>query len=252
MKRGITILAIVVLCGAGMVFFNARKSSLKEAQAAESRGEYRQAMNLYAAEVDAAAPSHALPDRNHAKIRTTAQWADEMETYLRWVSETASEHPTNCVEALKGIARCSTRVEHEHLFTNQTNKIVTQAGLDSLWYDSFFPPDVRVQGDHRRLTGKAFMDSLSILRIASTNNFAYKATLVNEKSGRQTDFALAPDDSVSLLVRPGNYLLIAESTVMFKSGQIWRSPKNVLRITTPTRSSFRRCVIKTRVKREGE
>jgi hypothetical protein len=167
-----------------------------------------------------------------------------------------SEEPPNVKSSvelesvLSGIGRCTTDVENEIFFTNDS---VVPANVDLYnvaWRGAFFPTNVTVAGNHQPLVERAIKTDVSLLRITSLRDFSYRGSLLNLGTLRQTKFFLYPESDVSLLVRPGGYLLIISGEVTFPSGQIWRSPKNVMAIEAPDSATIRSFILKTRVRRE--
>jgi hypothetical protein len=91
---------------------------------------------------------------------------------------------------------------------------------------------------------------VSVLRIQALTSYAFKGSLLDLETWKRTDFTLAPEDEASLLVRPNaDYVLICSSEVEFPNGTIWRSPKNIIDLRSPERSSLWTFVLAGKVDR---
>ncbi len=243
------IVAIAVVVVVALMFFKP-KDSFKDAGAAESRGEYAKARDLYVAALNKATEGMKLPDKNRSKLVSPQEWYGEVQQYMAWISgppATASAQVSKIIVALK---RCSTFVENEQYTTDDSVSAYAEQFMAMAdWRRAFFPAGVTVEGDHTPLVEQAMQRDISILRITSLTSYAYTASLLDLSSWRRTDFTLAPEDEVSLLVRPGKYMLICSSEVEFPDGTLWRSGQNILDVEAPGTSAFKTFVLKTQVKR---
>jgi hypothetical protein len=228
------------------------KSPLREAEAAERRGEYQKAIDYYVEALHEAAQSMKLPDKNRSKIVDKQQWYAEVGEYLAWASAPAAAPPADVSKIVVAMSRCTSFVEKNQLTTDDSVAVytdTTEYRMHDDWRHAFFPAGVTVEGNHEALVKKARETGISIMRISSMRSYKYEGSLLDLSSWKLTDFELYPEDDVSFLVKGGKYLLICSSEVEFPDGTIWRSPQNILQIETPDTSSLKSFVLKTRVKR---
>jgi hypothetical protein len=247
----IALVAIAALVIAGVILLKP-KPVLKEAKSAEARGKYTEAINLYVKALLEKTEGMNLPDKNRSKIVSADDWFKEVQDYMSWVAAPPTSAPDEVSGIIVAISRCTTFVERSHFITDDSVFTHTQEfTLEADWRRAFFPRGVTVESAHGPLIRQAMTRGISILRITALTSYAYQASLLDLASWRRTDFTLAPEDEVSLLVRGGRYLLICSSDVEFPNGTLWHSPKSVIPITAPDSCSLETFVLKTRVKRTG-
>ncbi|MBD3392897.1 MAG: hypothetical protein GF418_12395 [Chitinivibrionales bacterium] len=246
----ITLTITLALVVAGIVLLKP-KPVLKQARAAEAKGKYEGAIDLYVEALFEKTEGMKLPDRNRSKLVSQEDWYEEVRQYMAWISGPPSPPPEGVSDLIVAIGRCTTFVDKNHFITDDSVSAYEEDyALASDWNRAFFPSGVTVEGDHTPLMQQAGERDISILRITALTSYTYTGALLDLASWRRTDFMLYPEDEVSLLMRPGKYWLICSSEVEFPDGRIWRSPKNVIEVTAPDSASLKTFVLKTRVHRE--
>jgi hypothetical protein len=252
MKNLIVTLAVIAALVVVGVILLKPKPVLREAKSAEAQGKYAEAINLYVKALLEKTEGMNLPDKNRSKIVSADEWFKEVQNYMSWVAAPPAPAPDEVAEIVIAISRCTTFVERSHFLTDDSVFTHTQEyTVEADWRRSFFPKGVTVESAHGPLIRQAMTRGISIVRIAALTSYVYQASLLDLASWRRTDFTLAPEDEVSLLVRGGRYLLICSSDVEFPNGTLWHSPKSVIPVTVPDSCSLKSFVLKTRVARTG-
>lgn len=249
MKKASLIILIAVIVILVSFFLLRPKSPMKSASEAEIRGDWVQANSGYIEALFDITGAKKLPDKNRAKFLEPKAWHDNVRKYLDWITMEPFGYPDGFANILEGIRRCSTHVENEHFFTNDSVIPLTMENLALSWDETFFPPNVLKKGDHTGLIEQAFEKKVSILKISSMRGYSYNGSLLSLTNYKRTDFFLYPESNVFLLTAPGKHLLICSGEVEFQDDKIWRSPYNIIPLVMPDSSSQKSIILKTMVKR---
>lgn len=253
MKK-IIIVLVIFLIGAIALFKLLSQPSLFEiASEAELHGKYAVALENYIKAVLDVTEAITCPDKSKAITITEEEWIQEVERYLSWISYSVPYDSEEFNKAIEGINRCTLHVDNENFITEKKPKELIKESLAKEWISTFVRKDTKTIGRHEKLMSRAIADSVSFLRIRAMTGYIYNIKLIDLKTGKKTDVILYPNSNISLLVRPGEYFLICSSEVQFTeglSGKTWRSPENIIPITTPNRTSLHIITLKTRVSRK--
>jgi len=255
MKQMILLIAAcVVIALAAMVYLRS-ESPLRKASLAESKGEWDKAAAKYTEALFKVVKGIGLPDKNRARVLSTDAWNNEMRQYLAWITVTTPADKRSVREAqeildkLRGV--CG-RTQNVHYISNDSLfEYAEEWQMAEDWDRAFFPPNATIIKNPSALIRAARTAGVSVLRIRAPTSYAFDLSLVDLGTWKRTDFTLAPEDETAVLVRPhAPYLLICSSTVEFPDGKIWRSPKNLIDLQSPDKSSLRTFVLAGRVIRQ--
>jgi hypothetical protein len=176
-------------------------------------------------------------------------WKKDLTKYVEWLCLPA-QVPEHFPQILQAIDKYkSTYSRSENSLVNIAQKPLDEKRFISEWKSAFFAPAAKIDSAHLQLASGSHFRNLSFLKLSTDKGFTYEVNLVNLSSGKQTTFKIYSEGSASVLVYPGDYLLICRSTVAFSSGEIWQSSNTVIPITIPQKSSMITGVLITKVSR---
>jgi hypothetical protein len=256
MKNVITVLLVLLVIAAGIYF--AMKlhvtESAKTAAAAESKGDYKEALSQYVKALYKAIPSVATPDINRSKALPPASWKKEIEKYAAWSLDRSSTliDPAKKRLLLDAIARNASHVDTQNFLVSDSVKAVTPERYASLWNQAFFARGVPVDPNHASLAADCFNKAISMIVVSAPVSFTYEISLIDTQTGCRTNFTVYPEGSTYVLAAAGNtYVLVCESSYQPEPGKIWRSSPAIIPLTVPPKTSVMNCFVKTWVKKDA-
>ena len=252
MKKFIIIIVILIITGVAFFKFLSKPSFFEIASTAELQGKYDVASENYANRISEVTKAMIYPEKSNAAVQTNEEWIREVESYISWAAFSVPADNKELTMAVEGMKRCMAFIDNVNFITDEKRKILVVDSLAKEWQEAFIRINRDESKDHRKLISRVMADSMSILRISSMTGYIYHGKLLDLTTGKRVDFILYPNSAVSLLVRPGDYLLICSSEVQFTeglSGKTWYSPQNVMPIKAPDRTSLYSMILRTRVHR---
>jgi hypothetical protein len=252
MKQLIIFVVVAAVLAAGVVFYYSKNSPLNKASAAETAGQYDKAADYYYEALKKASKGMALVDKNRARILPTDKWTDEVKRYMSWITVSYGDPSARSAGAifLKLRSSCA-RVEPTHFIAEDSVFAYTEEWMMAEdWDEAFFPQNATIVKNQGPLVRQAMNSNVSVLRIKSLTGYAFEGSLIDVSTWQRTDFTLAPEDEVSLLLRPNaEYVLVCKSHVQFPDGKIWNSPQNIIDLSSPEKSSLRTFILSGQVRR---
>lgn len=249
MKKLTIVLVVIAAALLGYFALIKQESPLENAALAESRGDYEKAREQYIEALLEMTKTTKFPDKNRSKIVSQDVWYKDVDRYLNWATAKNAPTTASLVNIIEGLKRCSTHVSQEVLYTVDSTAMLDTNAYVANWQRAFFPSGVAVEGNHGPLIARAMSQNVAFLRILALTSYTYHASLIDMDSWRRTDFTVYPEDEITLLAKPGTYLLVVSSEVTFPNGQLWKSARNVLYVSNAEGRAFSELTIKTRVSR---
>ncbi len=254
MKRPLhTILALSFFCAAGYFVFSQYKESispLRKAAAFEFKGQFQDAYNQYTQALIDITPSMELPNLNKSKVVDPSIWKKDLIKYVEWVC-LPSQVPKQFDDVLNSINKCS---KSNPLTENRIVQLtVSKLPIDSFiseWKSNFYALTATIESSHIQIAKGAHLRNVSILKLSANKGFTYNIHLVNLSSGKQSTATIFSEGTASLLVYPGDHLLVCKSTVAFSSGEVWNSSNTIIPIAVPQKASMISGTLITKVSRQ--
>ena len=252
MKKILIAGVILVVCAIVLFKMLSRPTLLELAAKAEVKGDHTQAIAHFIQSVLENTEGLKYPDKSKAITETEAQWKEMVGEYLSLVCYNAPMLDKDFGIAIEGVKRCTSFVENFNFITEKDPRELPKDSLTKEWFLIFARNNKSDAKEQRQFIDRALKDTLSILQVRALNGYIYHLKLLDLRTGKRTDVILYPNSTVSLLVKPREYLLICMSEVQFTeglSGKTWRSPEEIIPIIPPEQTSVQRLTIKTKVHR---
>lgn len=254
MKKGIFFVVIFLLAGAViLVNILTRPSLLELASKAELQGNHAAALEQYIKAVLAATEAHPLPDKSRAITQTEEEWKRIVAKYCAWVAYSVPLTDKGFGMAIEGIKRCTSFVKSENFITGKDPVELNRDSLAREWREAFIRDGRNDAGPQEELVLRAQKDTVSVLKIRTLNGYIYHLKLVDLRTGKRTDVTQYPNSTISLLVKPRDYLLICSSEVQFTEGlsrKTWHSPENIIPLPALMSALLKKVTLKTKVHRK--
>jgi hypothetical protein len=215
-----------------------KKPDIKSAQQAEIIGKKTEALSIYSEVLLSVTASHPVPDINKSKVLKPELWLDDIQKYQLWINTTATKIPEQYTPALEGIMTCNDDVKANNKLLKLKTQELTIDDFTKEWNQTFFAPLVKINPAHTNLSNGAFSNKVSYIRLSSRKDYNYVIQLLKPDNKRRIETKLYPESNITLMATPGKYLLMIQSTVTFKSGQVWVSPYSIIPIDIPLKSSL--------------
>lgn len=251
MKNASIIFILIVVLAAGLVFYSRiQKSSVfKKAKQTEASGNLQEALSMYAQALIEIAPGQKFPDINRSKIVEQSAWKKIIEQYISWLS--SDMNAKNIIrECFEGIERCINAQNPVNSLGKIEFKELSEDQYIPEWYNSFFAPNITPDPSFKPLASGNYQKNISVINFSSSKNYTYELNLINRKTAKSTGFQLYPESNIRIIAIPGEYLFVCRSTVTFPSGEIWKSPFEIIPLTVPENASLITGDLRTRVYRQ--
>src|SRR5690554_850489 len=251
MKNASIIFVLIITLAAGLIFYSRiQKSSVfKKAKQTEASGSLQEALSMYAQSLIEIAPGQKFPDINRSKIMEQSAWKKIVEQYIAWLSS-GSNAKNSIKECFEGIERCKNAQNPVNSLGKLELKELSEDQYIPEWNNSFFAPNITPDPSFKSLASGNYLKNISVINFSSSKNYTYELYLVNKKITKLTGFQLYPESNIRIIAIPGEYLLICRSTVTFPSGEIWKSPFEIVPLTVPENASLITGDLRTRVYRQ--
>ena len=258
MKHAVTILLVIVIVVFGVYYAKKLQvtESVQTAGAAESKGDYKEALSQYVHLLYRTVPAVKTPDVNRSKALPPASWKKEMASYAVWSVNPASKTINLAKRRLliDAIKKNAVLVDTQNFLVIDSVRSITPEQYTALWNRAFFACGVTVDPDHAPLAAGCFNKGISMIVVSAPASFTYEMSLVDTQTNCRTSFTVFPESSTYVLAGAGNtYLLVCESSYQPEPGKIWRSNPAIIPVTVPPKTSIVNCFVKTWVKKsEGQ
>ncbi len=252
MKKILITGAIFLICAIVLFKILLRPSALELASKAEVKGDHAGAITYFIRAVLEGTEALKYPDKSKAITETEAQWKEMVGQYLSLVCYAAPMMNNDFGIAIEGIIRCTSFVDNVNFITEKKPRELPKDSLTKEWFLIFTRNNKNDAKEQRKFIDRALKDTLSVLQVRALNGYIYHLKLLDLRTGKRTDVILYPNSTVSLLVKPREYLLICMSEVQFTeglTGKTWRSSEEVISIKPPEQTSIQRLTLKTKVHR---
>lgn len=254
MKKNVVLAIAIIFVGVGAIvlFLQNNKNPLMEkAIVAERSGDLQAALSYYTEATAMLAPSLPMPDINRSKFLAPELLKKETMKYASWLRVSASPSKQRSARfAIEGIKRCLQHGRKDITSTEPKTSAFTQEKFTHAWNATFFAPEVKIDPSHAALSSGNFARNFSLIIVECGKNYSYELFLLNPANGKTTRYLLPSENNARLYAVPGEHLLLARSTVVFASGEIWRSHYTPLPITIPDKASLIRIELRTSVSRQ--
>lgn len=254
MKRIIVFILTIVLILA-IVFFSFHKykqstSPLRKADQFISSGQIQNAFDKYTEALIKISPAMKVPDFNKSKVVSPSIWKNDLIKYVEWIClpSPVPEDFNRVVDIL---------IKHRGNYDRSGNKIVNLSikpvPLNSFvneWKNSFYASTAEIDSSHLQIASGAHFRNISFLKLSADKGFTYEVNLINLNTGKQTFYTVFSEGSKSVLVYPGDYLILCKSNVTFSSGEIWKSTNTVTPLIVPQTPSIITGIIITKIQRQ--
>ncbi|KMQ51086.1 hypothetical protein CHISP_2009 [Chitinispirillum alkaliphilum] len=221
---------------------------VEEAQEQETLGNYDQALVNYTSALIRLSSRISFPDRQKGKILKPDVWFQQVQNYLSGFSEPQTERSDLYPEIIAGIQRSAEMITAENFPRRLRETALDSSGFYTFWNSTFSFP----QQDYRKwidLADYAYKKGLSFVRIKSAKNYTYELSFFNINTARRTDISMYPETEYRLILDPGEYYLLLQSSVTFAGGQKWRSSRSLFPLSVPSEPSLVEMELRTRVSR---
>jgi len=204
---------------------------------------------MYAQALIEIAPGQKFPDINRSKIVEQSAWKKIIEQYISWLS--SDMNAKNIIrECFEGIERCINAQNPVNSLGKIEFKELSEDQYIPEWYNSFFAPNITPDPSFKPLASGNYQKNISVINFSSSKNYTYELNLINRKTAKSTGFQLYPESNIRIIAIPGEYLFVCRSTVTFPSGEIWKSPFEIIPLTVPENASLITGDLRTRVYRQ--
>jgi hypothetical protein len=186
----------------------------------------------------ASTPVLTVPDYNRSKFLKPQQWQKEVENYLAWIQTAQQGTGSDFQQSLDGVISCTREENIANRIVRLKSFEINSDTFQNEWNRTFFSLMAKVDPEHKQLSSAAFLRNISFVRLSSPKSYTYTLHLINPANKQRIETTLYPETSVTLMVIPGEYLVLIRSTVTFESGQLWVSPYNMVKLTIPEKPSL--------------
>ncbi|MDR0330724.1 MAG: hypothetical protein LBH93_03325 [Chitinispirillales bacterium] len=253
MRKTVSAAAVTALLAALFAFSGCggAQGKMDSAALAENSGNFSEASAMYAALALEAAPAHKLPEAQRGKILQLQLWLNEVDKYVKWLTEPAIPKGNTLKEALNGLDRCAPRLEPDNTArTARALPIDTLPAFTAQWNAAFNPPPlggIEWEGAVLQAMNKKF----SVLQLSAAASYVYDISIISRKTSRRVTFTLYPESKISIPLPPGDYSMIAKSSVDFpQGGGHWSSGYTAFPISMNQTPSLVAMDMKTKVARK--
>ncbi|MBN1982210.1 MAG: hypothetical protein JW795_11805 [Chitinivibrionales bacterium] len=241
---------LALLCGACELLLSC-SSPMQRAGAAEAAGQWRVALEMYAAVVDrSVSDKFSYPNKTNPLWATEDDWIAQLTSYLNWTKNTTVRFKEPYHTALQGICRCTSNIAELTMVLQGKSVPLSRDTLSQVWFSGFSRNSRESPQKHRQLIDRLFADSVSFLMLRCQSGFSYTIGFLNVATGARLDLTLYPQSSIPLLVTAGTYLLFCESEVTVTDGLSqakWNSGLEALPLTIPAGRFIHRAMLRTEV-----
>lgn len=249
MKKVLFALVVVAVVSAVVIIRVRSNSPLRDAQRAEELKKYNEALSDYITSLLNLTSSVSIPERSRARTVSTKEWDNEIRELVHQLSTPAETGKQDLRIALSGIGRCTSSVYQPNELVRYKTFPCSSTVFRDTWKEMFFPEDVPLPVEQKMYLEEIRDEGMSILTIGTKRSYTYQAHLIDPRLGVGARLTLYPESERSIPVRPGTYLFVAQSTVTFPSGQIWRSPYTASAIEIPDTCAMVSVDVITQVRR---
>jgi hypothetical protein len=243
--RFIPIIGVLALCA----FTGCQKnSSLDTAHKAENAGDCKTALPLYITAFQKATTAVALPNRNTAEVIDVQAWAGKIGGYIEAALAPVDSVTAQAREAFEGIVRCQPSVPAKNYLTAPHIKKPTPDSFVIALESQF----ALTQAPDTVLTGQLRAAGASIVTISSGSTYIYQGSIIEKSTLKRTDYLLYPENQISFIARPGEYLVTCQGQFQATLDEIWKSPVEALLLTVKEPATLVTCLVRTKVKRNEE
>ncbi len=254
MKRTITsIITIVLISAIGYFSFHKYRQStspLRKADQYISSGQIQNAFDKYTEALIKISPAIKVPDFNKSKVVSPSIWKKDLIKYVEWIClpSPVPEDFNRVVDIINKYRGDYDRSGNK--IVNLTTKPFLLTSFVNEWKSAFYAPTVEIDSSHLQIASGAHFRNISFLKLSADKGFTYEVNLVNLSTGKQTSYTVFSEGSKSVLVYPGDYLILCKSNVAFSSGEIWKSSNTVIPITIPQTPSIVTGILITKIQRQ--
>jgi hypothetical protein len=222
---------------------------LQAAYEAEKSGDIAKAVKIYNAVGRNAAPTLRFPDSKQGKVIAPEAWKDNVEKYLKGISEASAKPDNSIAAALAGLERCMELRENDNSAQIHPPKSLDEKAFSGQ-FNKVFPSPPAGSTEWSSLATFANQKNFSILQISSPVSFTYKISVVSRQASRRIDFTLYPESRLVIPLPPGDYSVIVKSSVTFQKGKYWTSDFSTFSVNIPAQPSLVAMNLRTRVARK--
>ncbi|MFP4163414.1 MAG: hypothetical protein ACLFVE_05495 [Chitinispirillaceae bacterium] len=216
----------------------------------ERSGNYAEAFEIYASVSRDVTPAMKLPNTQKGKVLHPSVWMNEIEKYIKWVSQPVKDPSTALPAAMLGLERCEGEIEFENTFRSRRNNQLKSSQFKTYWNKAFTAPPPG-SADWDGLLIKAREENFSIFSVSSKKNYFYDFSIISSSTSRRIDFSLYPESKRFIPLPPGEYMLLCRSSVDFQKGQRWESGFSVYSFSVPAESKLISLKVRTSIPRQS-
>jgi hypothetical protein len=169
--------------------------------------------------------------------------------YMTWITTPSTKVASNVAAAFAGMVRNESRGRQDNTISEPVIRPLTPDQYLAQWNTTFFAPHVKVDPAHAALASGNYFRKVSLLVINSPRDYTYEIELINTSTHRGIKCTLLPDNAARLYALPGEHLLLCRSSVVFASGELWRSDYTPLRLVIPPEPSLVTTDLRTSIQR---
>jgi hypothetical protein len=248
------VVLVIVVIGIFMVLRLRVTADINTAVAAESKGDFNEAVTQYTDALLKVIPSLEVPDINHSKVISQEAWKKEMADYSEWLlgSSTPKVDLAKRNDMLDAVNRNIVHVQAQNVTNKDSVMGVTVEQYTSIWNNAFFARGVTPDPGHAALAATCYGKGLSLVRFTSLTSYEYELAIMDTTHNRSTTITLPPEDKIFFLARPGTHLLVCKSKILYPGGKIWRSIPTFIPLSIPDTVSLVTARLETHVERNPE
>jgi hypothetical protein len=227
---------------AAMFLFCQKATDLQKAAKAEASGTIGSALSFYIDACRHATKPYVLPDQNRAEAENKQVWPAKIADYASFALSPAGASDPSVGPSMEGLVRCSGKMENVNYFP--------PAHVKAMPPDSF---RLKVQSEllvnNPALADSVLAANASLVTVLSGVTYLYEGSILERATGKRLDFILYPENKISFIAKPGDYLIIVQSTVTVSQISHWKSPVEVISIQVPDAPSIISYRMTTKIKR---
>ncbi|HEX3020724.1 MAG TPA: hypothetical protein VHP36_10500 [Chitinispirillaceae bacterium] len=227
-----------------------QSGNLKKANKAELLGNYPEALSLYTETLLKITSAADAPDAYRSKFVQADLWKKEIEKHIIWLNTPAEQLNKDFNKTMEAVLRCADKVHTENSLAKIKIQKYSADQFGSDWKAIFFDPMIQADASYASILNKNYNDNFSIFTLTAPANYNYDINLINKNTGKKITFKLFPESSRSILIVPGEYLLICRSTITFQTNQVWYSQYSAFQLTFPQEASKITSQLRTSVAKE--